>query len=229
MSDFIARIAARAVGEAPAARPRLPSVFEGATPHGQLGLEVVEAEVPATRPPVPAQGRLAVPGRDAPPAASEAEPSGTRREPEVREQTAPLVPPPAEPETQATPITSAEPTGLEPEPVPAVARAGDPEPTPAEAARVVVPPAETVPAAPSVAVPPPVATAVPRVARPRETELATARVAALEPSSVRVHIGRLEVRANLQRPATPRPRARDEERPPELSLADYLRGRRVGA
>jgi hypothetical protein len=42
---------------------------------------------------------------------------------------------------------------------------------------------------------------------------------------VRVHIGRLEVRANLQQTPPQRPR-RTDPRPQELSLGDYLRGSR---
>jgi hypothetical protein len=43
---------------------------------------------------------------------------------------------------------------------------------------------------------------------------------------VRVHIGRLEVRANLQE--RPRTERRREEREPEgVALSDYLRGRRA--
>jgi hypothetical protein len=42
---------------------------------------------------------------------------------------------------------------------------------------------------------------------------------------VRVHIGRLEVRANLEQPQPQRPR-RESERPQGLTLSDYLRGRR---
>ena len=42
---------------------------------------------------------------------------------------------------------------------------------------------------------------------------------------VRVHIGRLEVRANVQPPPAERPR-REAPRDDGLSLADYLRGKR---
>jgi hypothetical protein len=45
---------------------------------------------------------------------------------------------------------------------------------------------------------------------------------------VRIHIGRLEVRANLQAPPPPRA-AHERPREPELSLGDYLSGRRSGS
>jgi hypothetical protein len=47
----------------------------------------------------------------------------------------------------------------------------------------------------------------------------------MEREPVRVHIGRLEVRANLQEASQPRPLPEPSE-PEELSLSDYLRGRR---
>ena len=67
-------------------------------------------------------------------------------------------------------------------------------------------------------------------AAPVRTELQAAAAAEPRPSStqpppVRVHIGRLEVRAKVQEP--PRPQVlREEPREQGLSLADYLRGGR---
>ena len=46
-----------------------------------------------------------------------------------------------------------------------------------------------------------------------------------EPPPVRVHIGRLEVRANVQEQPRPAPPPQPAE-PEGLSLSDYLRGRR---
>ena len=43
---------------------------------------------------------------------------------------------------------------------------------------------------------------------------------------VRVHIGRLEVRANLEQPA-PTPARREAKREEGVSLSDYLRGRQT--
>jgi len=50
-------------------------------------------------------------------------------------------------------------------------------------------------------------------------------VAADEPP-VRVHIGRLEVRANLEQPAR-RPERREPQKQQGTTLSDYLRGKRT--
>jgi hypothetical protein len=71
----------------------------------------------------------------------------------------------------------------------------------------------------------PVITTIPIVAMPVPAPAAATASAREEPPPVRVHIGRLEVRANLHEP--PRREPRPEPREPEgLSLSDYLRGRR---
>jgi hypothetical protein len=68
--------------------------------------------------------------------------------------------------------------------------------------------------------------AVPTVARvPEYAWPADAAAASAESPAVRVHIGRLEVRANLQEQPR-RPERPPAPRPQELSLSDYLRGRR---
>jgi hypothetical protein len=68
--------------------------------------------------------------------------------------------------------------------------------------------------------------AMPAVTAAREPALsAQAAPARREEPAVRVHIGRLEVRANLQHPPPEQPR-REAPRGEELSLADYLRGKR---
>jgi hypothetical protein len=77
-----------------------------------------------------------------------------------------------------------------------------------------------VPAVPASAVPFP-------VTAPAKGPGAAQTVAHDDTSTVRVHIGRLEVRANLEHAAPPpQPRPADS-RPQGLSLADYLRGKRV--
>ncbi|MFL5936730.1 MAG: 2-oxoglutarate dehydrogenase, E2 component, dihydrolipoamide succinyltransferase, partial [Gaiellaceae bacterium] len=48
MSDFVARVAARAVGAAPAAQPRVPAVFE--PPAAASTLDVAEHEIAAAAP-----------------------------------------------------------------------------------------------------------------------------------------------------------------------------------
>jgi hypothetical protein len=51
-------------------------------------------------------------------------------------------------------------------------------------------------------------------------------VATEQQPAVRVHIGRLEVRANLEQPLR-QPQQRRESRRDELTLSDYLRGRQA--
>jgi hypothetical protein len=101
----------------------------------------------------------------------------------------------------------------EPPPAPPAAAASNPEPAPPHVTVVAVPASPALP----MLVPVPKATAAaPADAVPEE----------LQP--VRVHIGRLEVRASLEEQA--RPRREPEERPAAgLALADYLRGERETA
>ena len=225
MSGFLARVAARAVGEAPLAGPRLPTVFERAqaTP-AEGGLEGVDAEVsagPLSRGETPPSAALPRPGRTSPTPASDADPIAAparRRESAAPEPEAPaahaLVPRAVEPLPEIAPAT------------------GDISVKPlAEASHAVARPdpvARAVPAAAAVAAVAavPVAPAVLGFrARPAPSQEAV-RSGLAEPPTVRVHIGRLEVRANLQEAPPPRPR-RAETAPPGPSLADYLRGHRT--
>ncbi|HEY2937225.1 MAG TPA: hypothetical protein VGJ25_11540 [Gaiellaceae bacterium] len=215
MSDFLARIAARAVGEAPVARPRLPALYEepeaGAA---EVGLELVDEEVAAPAGPAPVhgdaaggtnRGATAVPPPEAP---GPPAPSG---HPEP-----PAVAPPAQPPhvASAPPMLGSERDRLEPELVSAVASEHE-APERSSAA---------VPAREAIAVP--ATPAVPDSGPPVGVPAEAAAVANDEPPAVRVHIGRLEVRANLhEAPVQQRPR-RDDAPPQGLSLADYLRGRR---
>lgn len=200
MSDFLSRIAARAVGRAAVTQPRLPALFEETDP-GDAGLDVSgahgfvtqlvhteaaprataqarDASAQPSRRAVPSSPLLPVrtpPSPDFPPPASEAPENGVRGAPVVPAQEAD----PAEAEQPAAPTRPAAAIGVPPLPMPI-------ESTPATSA------------APS---------------------------ADDEPPVVRVHIGRLEVRANLQpAPQQPPRRAQPERR--ELSLGDYLRGAR---
>jgi hypothetical protein len=98
---------------------------------------------------------------------------------------------------------------------------------PGEGPEAALEPQHAVPARAAVRLAPPVpASPAPLVEAPFLAPPATAIVRE-EPPAVRVHIGRLEVRANLQEPAPRQPR-RDDPRSPGRSLADYLRGRGRG-
>jgi hypothetical protein len=225
MSDFISRMAARAVGVAPAAQPRAASPFAG-EPQGELVEFVDEAVAARTTPTHDVPSTVATPSTAAASPGPDGPPS---RAPSLPEP-APGRPAPGEGRTAAP--TSAAP-----------AHSAQPADTPAPVAQAVPPRdqadlvrADEVPAA---AEPPAstelvrVATAVP-AARSAPATPAPAAQATRQASSpaaetarpVRVHIGRLEVRASLHRePASAAPpraaRAREE---PALSLADYLRG-----
>jgi len=207
MSDFVSRVAARAVGRAAVARPRLPALFE---PGGAgAGLEVVE-EVVAPRPRTLVRPAEFSPQPSASPAAGPKPPVSRRS----RAAEAPA------------------PTAAPERPSPAVRRDDNPaatrqrsesrddtiveQLTAVEDATVLVAaaaPAATVAAGPAA----PAKQAVLPEAQPP-------RSAATSPP-VRVHIGRLEVRANLQEPPRPQ-RPAERPRSQELSLGDYLRGRR---
>ncbi len=136
------------------------------------------------------------------------------------------------PATAAEPVTEADP------PVPAERADGVETPARRKSARepsepraqerAEPPPRDTRTSAAPVAVPAAPVAAAPVVRHVAETRLervrSVATVAADEPP-VRVHIGRLEVRANLEQPA-PKPARREPARQEGVSLADYLRGRR---
>jgi hypothetical protein len=74
----------------------------------------------------------------------------------------------------------------------------------------------------------PLSAATPAASRSTGDPIRSASPSAPEPPAVRVHIGRLEIRANLPEVAPVRPRARQvrEEAAGGVSLADYLRGAR---
>jgi hypothetical protein len=208
--DFIGRVAARAVGERAAASPRVPSLFEAPGPAPGGALEVIDEEVVAPAPTRATLGARAAPRRsgDAPvPSAAPAPLPGESGA--MRVEADPL--PPAERGVEAPPRESGE---RMPEPV-ATTRAPAPPGTQHE---------ERAPAA--VAVAAPVLTpALPVVPRAPARAVPMPAAAPAEPPAVRVHIGRLEVRANLQEQPR-RPERSPAPRPQELSLSDYLRGQR---
>jgi hypothetical protein len=206
VSDLLGRIAARAVGAPALAQPRLPVSLAG---QGAAGLEVVDEElvVPAdaprrvTEPPAeprpsePAQARPATPAREA-------------------KTGSPVpVPPAAAPPGSAVELPRQGRLLPALEPVLAVRADAEPDALPAEPRAAA--PVTVVPAAP----------ATPALAGPAAPAVPAAVAAARdEPPPVRVHIGRLEVRASLGEP--PRPQPLPQAREPEgLSLSDYLRGR----
>lgn len=209
MSDFIGRVAARAVGQRAAASPRVPSLFEAGAPPG-AALEVIDEEIVAPAPTRATLGAPAAPRRSGDSPVASAAPAPLPGESAAMRVEADALPP-AEPGVEAPPRETGERT---PEPV-ATTPSSAPSGTQHE---------ERAPAA--VAVAAPVLTpALPVVARAPAHAVPMPAATPAEPPAVRVHIGRLEVRANLQEQPR-RPERPPVPRPPELSLGDYLRGRR---
>jgi hypothetical protein len=209
VSDFIGRVAARAVGERAAASPRVPSQFEVAGAPG-AALEVIDGEVVAPAP------TRASPGAPAAPRGSGDSPMPSAAPAPVPGETAAVsgetdVLPPSERGAEASPRKNGERT---PEPVAT---------TPASAPRRTQP-EERAPGAAAIAAPV-LTPALPVVARAPAHAVPMPAAAPAEPPAVRVHIGRLEVRANLHEQPR-RPERAPAPRPQELSLSDYLRGRR---
>ena len=209
MSDLIGRIAARAVGAPALAQPQVaaPLVGEG-------GLDVVEEEVavPNATPVPAAEAPAAVPV----PAAAAA-PRASNPAPDIAaERLTTLEVPPA----AAPPGPAAEELPRHERHLSAPQRASV-DPTEVELG---VPAAE--PRAAATAVPVPARPAAPVVIAPPPTA-ATVTTAREKPPPVRVHIGRLEVRASLQEQPRPAPVLQPQPAEPEgLSLSDYLRGER---
>jgi hypothetical protein len=200
VSDFVSRMASRAVGQAASAQPRLPSLFEQSAPGGAPP-EMVEETV-APRPP-------AMGGSQARSVALE--PGNAVEQPIAAPRAVSTAPAPARPAGPDRTQSRARGEGADAaRAAPGDARAGAESAEPAPAERGAEAPAQPVTRAAPVPAPPSIAPPAP------------------EPSPVRVHIGRLEVRAAF--PETPVPeRTRERPRPPELSLGDYLRGRRAGS
>jgi hypothetical protein len=213
VSGFLGRVASRAVGAATVASPRLA---------GPFGLREVEA--PAG--PEPARHAEPVSGAEREgrhqPGGSRATSAGgggsTART--TARSAGPGRPVGGTERIDVSPAPDAEP--VTPPRVPsAAAELEEPDPAPAKSS----PPAiRSATGAPAPVVP--LARATPAVPAPL-APATVATIAAAEQPQVRVHIGRLEVRASLEQPA-PQPRRREEpRRPPELSLSDYLRGRQA--
>jgi len=193
MSDFLSRLAARAVADAPRASRSEPSVPAAVAIAGPVEPRAAkEAPVARATPSAPAvrsePPEVQVEPQSAPEVGERAVSNPAREVVVEKIVTAEAAPPlsavePREPDGQAAP---------------------------------------TIPVA--TAVPVRAAPIVRRVVESRlERTHTLSTIAAGEPP-VRVHIGRLEVRANLEQPA-PKPARREPERPQGPTLSDYLRGR----
>jgi hypothetical protein len=212
VSDFLSRVAARAVASRSVARSRYRFEQQSAL---DAGLEIVDEGVVATVTPDSAQ---VVPRRPAAPDTAVAvsadtlptRPSDGAARPAVDAVPAPApVAPTREPSLPA--VEPVEPVHeLPTAPPPSARPAAAPETAPLRAAFSAEPVMRVA------------AAALPARPEPRRPPVA---VAAAEEPGVRVHIGRLEVRANLQEPVREQPRP-EMPKAEELSLRDYLRGRR---
>ena len=237
MSDYLLRLAARALivaardegaragdiepgpGDAhaaPSAHPRPIARFE---------------EPRADLPELDEQREALAPGEagaaDPEPADQGAEPRTSRR-PERAPRRAEAAPRRAQPRPRrAHALSDAGPPAAPPPPPRRVARAESaaahpvperPEgiPAPALARGPASPAATPVVAFPAVRL---------RPARSSATPAASPALRAAEPEPVRIHIGRVEVRANLE-PSPAPPRRSPQSPEPALSLPDYLRGER---
>ena len=217
MTGYLDRLAAKAAGAAPSARPRVPSLFEEAIVEDAKDMTRPDA-APALAPAQPLRASDNPPIRTAPtsdPVRSAVPPAAERLIPPAAER---LIPPASAPEVVAA--HSADPNPMspagktaDPEPRPPVYAAPHPSPqNPERRDRAETGPA---PVAPSIAV----------TARPRQDAAPFASDTPREPDTVTVRIGRIDVRATLpapipiNRPTAPRP----ADVP---SLHDYLAGRR---
>jgi hypothetical protein len=219
MSTFVARLAGRAVGHPPTAQPRVPGLFETGpgSAAAQDGFDVINEQVlagPRSTASSPNRGRtLAEDSSRVQPGAVDGSTRSDGRNsppPPARHPSGtggagrdPLAPQPPRRDPQRS---TSDPRALGPEPAPAGSlpvpaiplAAGDPGSWPANE---------------------PSAAGASRRAVP---------AAAAEPPPVRVHIGRLEIRASLPETTPPRPVAPRVPEPAHNgpSLADYLRGAR---
>ena len=203
MSAFLARLAARAVGQVPVAQPRLPSLFEAPSEPAEPrhALEAIDDEV-AVGPEAtatPASADSPVGAATSPTAALAIRDRATKRTEPSR---------PGQDQDVRRPRT-------------VVADHAGPGEGELAADPAVAP--QTSPVVPAM----PLSVATPVASRSADEGVRIASPSAAEPPPVRVHIGRLEIRANLPEPAPVRPPARQgREEARSVSLADYLRGAR---
>lgn len=229
---LLTRVAARAVGRAPIARPRPSALFEEPGGAAAPVHEFSDQDMPA-----PAEGRTAA-----------------ARLPHRRDGATVAHPPAAHPRAIASPrapaISQPQPArqaaGHEleapaasgatarPRPAPALpgdvpgdreaSRPGSPQQPAAVAAEGEPGAPRRAPAATRVAALPVPVTRAPEHGHP-PAHRRPGQAPAQEPPPVRVHIGRLEVRAEVREPAR-REAPRLAPEPETLSLSDYLRGKR---
>jgi hypothetical protein len=198
VSDFLSRLAARAVRDVPRVTPAVPEAAHGDSRAAQPEVPVARAlpTAPEVRAEAPEVRVEPEPGRERPPrpqterVAAHASTAATTNP--LRSAATHLPPPP-----------DREPGETSPEPV-----------VPREPVAVVT------------AVPIPAAPTIERRVESRIQRMHTVETVAADEPPVRVHIGRLEVRANLEQPPRSQPR-REPARPPGQTLSDYLRGRRT--
>jgi translation initiation factor IF-2 len=240
MPDYLARLAERALGVPSGAKPAIAPAFG---PGPALPADPLAGSAGGDL-----EDRAMVPARGAPVHPAPGRPAGPPARPPLARPGGPAAQPPPRPSTLAGPAgdrtvpgrwADARPAAADPTPGPAAA---GPRPAPAREARPAPPPRPREqppdrPAPPAVGRPPaagrpPAPAAVrPRVAparpaaRPARSGVpAGGRPRAAAGPTIRVHIGRVEVRAVV--PAAPAPPPRPARPPgPRLSLEDYLRSR----
>jgi hypothetical protein len=238
MSDFLTRLAQRAVGSQSGLEPVREPVFPANSPVDPGGEGFAAAPpLPAAAVALPAGDEPARPApRDVPEGAAvpPARPSGSQR----RETEAPT----AEAERrsglqQADPVTPSPPaeragatSRLQNPNTPPAANRGqrsrpDPDPSPPKAKPLTAARVETQPpprrsTKQAVSIPSPLSPS------PRAVPPAPVQQAPTAPAPVTVRIGRVDVRANIA-PAPPAPAPLKPERKPALGLAEYL-DRRTG-
>lgn len=212
MTAFLARLAAKAVGQIPVAQPRLPSLFEAASEPqaSQRAFEVIDDEVVVGLEPTATPAPTDWPAGDATSRAV----SPAASSPTVGESTRGRATQPTEPPRSGQRHDeSGRPGPRRTRTVVAdqVTRSSDAAPVPQ--------PLPTVRAVP-------LSLAMPVASRSADGTTRSASPSAPEPPAVRVHIGRLEIRANPPDAAPARAPEGREEAARGVSLADYLRGGR---
>ena len=211
---FLGRVASRAVGEATAARPRLADPFGPREVVAPVGLEMLDLEAAGPASGLTRRVEAAAPSSGVPPAERIVEPRASDASPgkPPRREVARL--PFRTPAKEAVPAAM---SSSENERHDVGSRPERGTSDPPSAAEVEAEPVAAVPLARATPVTP--ASVAPAAAGVRP-------VAAEEQPAVRVHIGRLEVRANLEQPLQ-QPQQRGRSRRDELTLSDYLRGRQA--